>query len=229
MKMLDLLNESIALNNLGATLASAGDLHGAIDHIMTAAKRMHPVSKHIGMHSCCSSSSGLRGFEAPGGMRQDVHESADSLSIRFHSKSLSSAEDTFSFLQPIHIPVASQLPAACTLESAIIVFNMAILYHLQASASSLQRAAFLYDTAFNLVSALGHHTTAATIAMASLNNIAVILWATGEYAESREYLRGLCCFVHRLPSVANSTALEERRQFLLNTVFLRPPTRAGAA
>jgi hypothetical protein len=107
---------------------------------------------------------------------------------------------------------------------------MAIVYHLQASASSLHRAAYLYDTAFNLVSALGqHHTTAATVAMASLNNMGVILWAMGEYAGSRQYLLGLRYFVHKLPLVTNLALLEERRQFLLNTVFLRPPTRAGAA
>lgn len=228
--LLNLLNASIECNNLGVVLFNAGDLENALDSFMTAAKLMHPVSRQVQSSSATMdyenfASNDEPGFEIPNGIRKIVQESADSIAV--NGKQLGT-DNIFIRAEPMRLEPAYHLPASCTFESAVVVHNMGLVYHLQESEPCLHRAVFLYDMAFNLCCALMTEK-AATIAMSALNNAGQILHQFGEYGLSKKYLDTLRLFIARLPQAYDTRSMDERHQFLLNAVLLRAPTSAGAA
>ena len=225
--LLNLLNASIECNNLGVVLLHAGDLENALDSFMTAAKLMHPVSKQI---QSCSVDDDCEnfwepGFEIPQGIRRIVQESVTSIAI----KGKRPAVNAFVCAEPIHLELVSRLPEACILESAVVVHNMALAYHLQDSDQYLKRALALYDTVFNLSCSLNTDKLASTLAMSALNNAGQIYHALGEYHISRRYLDALRVYILKLPLPVDSHTVEVRQRFLLNAALLRPPTVASAA
>ena len=223
--LLNLLNASIECNNLGVVLLNAGDLENALDSFMTAAKLMHPVSKQVNTIDQVIASHGVEhSFEIPEGIRRVVQAST----VAAHGK-LPSHNNIFIRSEPIQLETAQRLPVDCTLESAAVVYNMALSYHLQGTFVCKQRAVFLYDMAFNLSSAHAVTPTATTIAMASLNNAGQIFHSVGDYVTSRKYLDTLRYYIIKLPLPSDSQTMEERHEFLLNAVLLRPPTTASAA
>ena len=228
-------------NNLGVVLLSGGEVEHALDSFMTAAKLLHPVSKQV-QSSCCNhhhmedcehADAGhphppvvpAQGFEIPEGIRRIVQQSADSII----TKGKQPADNIFVCAEPLRLDLAQRLPSDCTLESAVIVFNMALAYHLRGNTPSLHRAVFLYDMAFNLSCTHMANPQAAHVAMGSLNNAGQIHHTLGDYALSRKYLDTLRVYILKLPLAADSRTIEERHQFLLNAVLLRPPTMASAA
>lgn len=228
--LLNLLNASIECNNLGVILFNAGDLENALDSFMTAAKLMHPVSKQVQTSSTALNCDPYTineepGFEIPDGIRKIVQESADSIAANGKTPG---TDNIFIKAEPVRLETAQHLPESCTLESAAVVYNMGLVYHMQGTEACLHRAIFLYDMAFNL-SCPVMKEKAATVAMGSLNNAGQIFHQIGEYNISRRYLDTLRIFIMKLPHTLDSRSIEERHQFLLNAVLLRAPNLASAA
>lgn len=228
--LLNLLNASIECNNLGVVLLNAGDVENALDSFMTAAKLMHPVSKQVQSIAAVNrhqeSGAGPEpGFEIPDGIRRIVQQSAASIAI--HGKH--PTDNIFICAEALRLDLANHLPEDCTLESSVVVFNMALAYHLRGSTASLHRAVFLYDMAFNLSCAFMNNQMAVHVAMGSLNNAGQIYHTMGDYSTSRKYLDTLRVYIMKLPLTVDTRTMEERHQFLLNAVLLRPPTMASAA
>ena len=229
--LLNLLNASIECNNLGVVLLNAGDVENALDSFMTAAKLMHPVSKQV--QTIAALNNNLQdhtaapepGFEIPDGIRRIVQQSAASIAINGKHPT----DNIFISAEPLRLDIANGLPAECTLESAVVVFNMALAYHLRGSTPSLHRAVFLYDMAFNLSCSFMGSQTAVHVAMGALNNAGQVYHTLGEYTLSRKYLDTLRVYILKLPLAVDTRTMEERHQFLLNAVLLRAPTVAGAA
>jgi hypothetical protein len=177
---------------------------------------VHPVSKQIQTFETDQK------LEIPAGIRkvldsvsrQDRHPSPGNIFIR--SKA-------------VKLELANRLPVDCTLESAAVVYNMALCYHLKDTTISKQRAMVFYDMALNLCSSLATGQMAVTIVMGSLNNAGQILHSVGEYAASRKYMETLRQYIVKLPLPYDSQSMEERYECLLNAVLLRPPCTAGAA
>lgn len=224
--LLSLLNASIECNNLGVVLLNAGDVENALDSFMTAAKLMHPVSKQVQSFSIEQQySTSEPGFEIPDGIRRIVQESAGSVA----ANGTRPTDNIFISAEPIRLDLAQQLPYVCTFESAAVVYNMAIAYHLQGTTPFLHRAIFLFDMAFKLCCPLVDNPKAVTVSMGSLNNAGQIFHSFGEYPTSRRYLDTLRVYIIKLPIAVDPRSMEERHQFLLNAVLLRPPIMASAA
>lgn len=233
--LLNLLNASIECNNVGVVLLNAGDVDNALDSFMTAAKLMHPVSKQVQSippamdNNTCQESSAPAcpepGFEIPDGIRRVVQQSQDLINV----KGKQPTDNIFIRADPLRLDLAHRLPADCTLESAVVVLNMALAYHLRGSTPCLNRAVFLYGMAFNLSHALVTDQRAGRVAMSSLNNAGQIYHHMGEYTISRKYLDTLRVYILKLPLAVDTRTMEERHQFLLNAVLLRAPTMASAA
>jgi len=222
---LNLFNASIECNNLGVLLLNAGDVENALDSFMTAAKLMHPVSKQVQSIPAEQEISSEPGFEIPDGIRRIAQESANAIDVNGKRHN----ENVFVSADPVRLGLAQRLPDVCTFESAVVVYNMAIAYHMKGTIPCLHRAVSLFDMAFKLCSSLVDNPTAITVSMGSLNNAGQIYHSVGEYATSRRYLDALRVYIMKLPIAIDETTMKERHQFLLNAVLLRPPTRAGAA
>ena len=228
--LLDLMNASIECNNLGVVLLEAGDLDNALDSFLTAARLMHPVSKQVQRVSPSmeidNDGAGINsGFVIPAGIQRIVQESADLIDANGKHE----AHNIFISAKPVRIELAQQLPEACTLESAVVVYNMALCYHLRGSTECLDRAVCLYDMAFQLCATYVTNPSAATVAMGSLNNAGEIYHSFGHYQYSRRYLDTLRFYILKLPLAVDTHTMEERHKFLLNAVLLQPPMSASAA
>jgi len=222
---LNLFNASIECNNLGVVLLNAGDVENALDSFMTAAKLMHPVSKQVQSFSMGQRISSEPGFEIPDGIRRIAQESA--MSIIANGKRPN--ENIFVTADAVRLDLAQRLPDDCTFESAVVVYNMAIAYHMKGTIHCLHRAVSLFDMAFKLCCSLVDNPKAITVSMGSLNNAGQIYHSVGEYLASRRYLNTLRVYILKLPIAVDTTSMKERHQFLLNAVLLRPPTMASAA
>ena len=183
---------------------------------------MHPVSKQVQGAPVEQPTTSEPGFEMPDGIRRKVQESIVANGKR-------PSDNIFISANPVRLELAQRLPDVCTFESAVVVYNMAIAYHLQGTTPCLHRAVFLFDMAFKLCCSLVDNALAISVSMGSLNNAGQIYHSLGEYPTSRRYLDTLRVYVMKLPIAVDSTSMEERHQFLLNAVLLRPPTMASAA
>jgi len=142
------------------------------------------------------------------------------MSVPFKIDSLKSLPD-----EKQHRPLTS-----CTFESAVIVFNMGLVYRLSGTTTSLLRRAWsLFDMAFGLVFSTPAEDRVSKIGMACLNNAGEVQAALGNYRLCRQYLDALRTVVVSLPPPADAAATKERHELLLNVMLLGEPMAAGAA
>jgi hypothetical protein len=136
-----------------------------------------------------------------------------------------------------------QLPSEWThrvsLFCSVLVYNIALVYHLNAEDSVLescgQRALRLYEMAFSLVSPPGESSIATLVGsrltMYCLNNMAALNHDLTEWDMSAECMRRLSAIASYIQSTRGVDAglSGECQSFLLNAMVLKTPTRAPAA
>lgn len=160
------------------------------------------------------------------------------------------------------ITLLPQLPltsTTCACESAAILFNMALSYHLSSTYSvesiPLHNALTLYEMACSValrvesqheqlqqLLLLQSYTQQqqhqqqrqciSRVIMASLNNIGQVYHRLGKYKKARDYLDDLSHYVLNAGTTAPTlerTEILERREFLLNAMLLHEPRGAPAA
>jgi|UniRef100_A0A8J9T475 tetratricopeptide (TPR) repeat protein len=229
--LVESMNKAIECNNIGVDLLRAGRLDEAIETFKGAAEVMYPVSRVLQLSQAYV-------FRPTQSIQVDVRESEILKKARSRLSSLcqSAASSSklgcincFIYVDPKKIEPMVCDPASCTLESATVVYNMGLTYHLQGSAACLQKALCLFDMAFDLVSSADSYASSSEIAMAALNNAGEIHHAVGHYQLSRQYLNTLSAFILRLPNSECKKTRWERHQFLLNAMLLQEPRFAGAA
>lgn len=229
------MNDAINVNNIAIKLLKAGCLEDALVTFKAAAQLMYPVSQF---------------FQAQAGEKVSrpvpyrSHEDSEDL-IKAANDKLAllepacpprkklkmTTQDTFLSTEPFLIQQASKNPTSCTLESATIVFNMALAYNLSGSRPCVEKALSLFEMAFSLAFSMNDSgsSLAPKLAMASLNNAGNLHYSLGNYQASRQYLDTLSSFIIALPSTSSEESLRERHDLLLNAMLLQAPTIAGAA
>lgn len=231
------MNASIQCNNVGLTLLETGRLKDALETFKYAAQMLYPVSR------CMPSSRVTTIQELPMHLMTTFHTSHpqtmidlfQSIRERLSSNNQSTAQvdvtrgNCFVYAKPFQLEELKEVPCSCTLESAVIVYNMGLTYHLTGSFDGFQKSLMLYDLAFSLAYSSELSYLSSHVAMAALNNAGQIQHALGSYDISRIYLDSLSNYVLGLPPTEYESELSVRRQFLLNAVLLEPPITAAAA
>jgi hypothetical protein len=131
--------------------------------------------------------------------------------------------------------------------STIVIFNMAVVYHLKAlqdenhSYERLIKAQSLYKRCYHLLSHTGvakqctRNPLIDVMVMALLNNLAHSSYEVGSFCESKVYFDSLLQFAitvspfqyHDLPT--GIMVEQQKSSFLINIIILQPPKYAAAA
>lgn len=250
------MEAAIECNNNGAALLHEGRLEEALLSFKEAAKIMHPVSQYFHLVRINNDApsphiSSLQTFEQvkldddrlsfeAGRRRRDdkakpktttTSPPTGSNCARCCTRREMDKENNFILCEPICIDSLHDVPTSCTVESAIIVFNMGLVYRLQGpNESLLTRAWSLFDMAFSLIYSIPSvEARTSRIGMACLNNAGEAQHCLGNYELSRRYLDTLYAIVVSLPPPNDDDTFKERHQLLLNVMLLREPKVAGAA
>ena len=122
----------------------------------------------------------------------------------------------------------------CTIESAAVLLNMALTYHINSQkpncmTDALQGAITLYDMAYGLSLRVHEDSRSNHIILTALNNLGQIYFEIGEYAKSQLYFDDLSTYVMFLGPSGESTADNGRRECILNAMVLRNPNTSAAA
>ena len=138
-------------------------------------------------------------------------------------------------------PIVMSLPDGqndsvhCTIESAAVLLNMALVYHISSQRPNCMKdarqcAITLYDMAYGLGLRIHEDTRSSHIILTALNNLGQIYFEIGEYTKSQLYFDDLSTFVTFLgPSGDGTTAERGRQECLLNAMVLRNPNTSAAA
>lgn len=229
------MNTAIECNNVGVALLSRGSLREALDTFKLAAQIMYPVSQYFQATNAAGATISPATTRPPP-PNKDLNATVQEAKLKLMmaqdhepEKGCNKKEDCFICTDPILLSRVEGYTESCTIESAIIVFNMGLTYHINGSLSCIQKALCLFDMSFSLAYSMNHLPLAPKIAMASLNNAGHIHHNLGSYQLSRQYLDTLSSYVLALPSTSSQEALRERHHFLLNAMLLNEPKIAGAA
>ncbi|KAI2499941.1 hypothetical protein MHU86_14562 [Fragilaria crotonensis] len=122
----------------------------------------------------------------------------------------------------------------CTIESAAILMNMALTYHIDSQKpnsmkDALHSAMTLYDMAYGLSLRVHEDPRSSHIILTSLNNLGQIHFETGDYTKSELYFNDLSTYVMFLGPAEESNAERGRRECILNAMVLRNPNTSAAA
>ena len=141
--------------------------------------------------------------------------------------------NTFLCSVPIFLSVMN-CSGGYTQESAVVLYNMALTYHLNAiSANSiskaLQNAMILFEMASNLSLQVDTSEQTSQIIMSSLNNLGLLHHEQGNYSRSHQYFEDLSVYISSLRTPTDRFVATERRAFLLNAMVLRNEAKGAAA
>jgi hypothetical protein len=242
------MNAAIECNNIGVALLQAGRLREALDTFKVAAQVMFPVSQYFQASPTMREAFQRSVLPVAPALQpeptttypiisdgQDMVEQAKAIlslvgdAFGTVTKKDSATDNCYIWTEPLVIDLVRDSPTTCTMESAIIVYNMGLTYHLEGYMTCLEKALCLFDMSFNLALSMPSDVRSSKIVMASLNNAAQILHSLGTYQLSRQFLDTLTTYIMSLPPTSCQESLRERHQFLLNAMLLHEPGIAGAA
>jgi tetratricopeptide (TPR) repeat protein len=144
-------------------------------------------------------------------------------------------ENSFLHLHPI-IMISSNEPAsACTLESASVLLNMALSYHVKSiqdipSKDVVYNAIHLYEMAFSLASQGEDAFRSSEVILTSLNNMGMIRLELGEFEAARQCFNHLLSYGKLISRLNNLPYKDHLNVCMLNAiVLLEAHCCAGAA
>jgi hypothetical protein len=214
---MSLFEQATQLNNEGVTALLKGESQAAIDamsksiRLMTQELSKPSEDRKSDCTTAASEQEEARSVEIP---------ETDSF-------------ETIVFNQAIIIPSdgGEQSGIDVHVYSAAVIFNLALVHHLQASKGDIAcmaKAEKLYATVLKLVDDRAcHMRVAVLVKLASMNNLSQIRYAKGEYEHAREGLNQLSSFLRR----TNQALFEEPQVqgLLMNALLLKAPKVAPAA
>jgi hypothetical protein len=131
----------------------------------------------------------------------------------------------------IRMHCSNETVTTYTVESAMILTNMALCFHATGkesdfSVESMRNALILYEMAYNLGIQSSHDPRSHQIILTSLNNLGQIHNEIGNYETSELYLEDLSSYCSHLKGLT----VKELHGYVLNSLVLRNPNKcAGAA
>jgi hypothetical protein len=234
------MNAAIECNNIGVTLLKAGLLCESLDTFKAAAQLMYPISESF-EHSLIQGGTivispalspepaACQNLKNQSEIMVKMAKSRTFLINESNGSKQVMSANFFVYADPFTIDLVQSTPSSCTVESAIIVYNMGLTNHLCGSLPCLEKALCLFDMAFSLAFSVEHDPRSPMIAMTSLNNAGQIHHSLSNYVISRQYLDTLSSYLLSLPSTSDAARIKERQYFLLNAMMLQEPKIAGAA
>jgi tetratricopeptide (TPR) repeat protein len=125
------------------------------------------------------------------------------------------------------------------IKSAVVLFNVALTYHLFSlevpgqMEHNRHKAHQLYNMSYQIASVLHlqgrPEVSLCRLLTALLNNLGKLAHDAGQYKASRSYFAALSGLLNCLPESENAMVVEERRGLLLNSFILDQPWTAAAA
>ena len=211
------MNVAINHNNLGVSFLQKGRREEAMLELKKAAQLMYKTTQELKEKALTGS--------------QQCHLSDQ------HEAHLCSVVTTNSFIRstPLLMSYSEGQASSCTVESAIVLMNMALCYHLDSTEAksmpdAMQNALTLYQMAYGLgVQARGDER-AFNLILTSLNNMGQLHHEMGDFEKSRLYLEDLSTYITFVNQRGSGHLIEDRHEFMLNAMVLRNPNScAGAA
>lgn len=258
-KFFKMLPAVAQLNNLGVTFLDAGDLHQALDLFRDAL--MHTVGdvqptdhEMVPPPVAARPISGKPQDDTASPIKQSVDQESNLIPS---SASAQFAWDAISASQFVHARGINVIasPTAYSPDvfvnsavvSSIIIFNLAVVYHLKGlkecgnRSARLSKARLLYDKSDLLLKDAGVQLSSTgnpvidMLSMALFNNLAQVSFELGSYDESRRCFENLILFsLTVVPSRYDDSYIgslldQEKSNFLLNAIILHAPKLAPAA
>jgi tetratricopeptide (TPR) repeat protein len=244
------------LNNLGVAFLDAGDLRKALDLLRDALMHtvgdMQPTEHEMAPPVAARLVPGKLQDDNTSPIKQDMDESnhIPSSSARFAWDAPSASQ--FVHARGINViasPTAysPDVLVNSTVVSSIIIFNLAVVYHLKGLEecgdrnARLSKAMLLYNKSDLLLKDAGVPLSSTgnpvidMLSMALFNNLAQASFELGSYDESRRYFDNLILFsLTVVPSRYDDAYIgslldQEKSNFLLNAIILHAPKLAPAA
>ena len=216
------MNIAIDHNNEGIIFLEKGQNDKALLEFKKAAQLMYSITQELKNNRKTGS---------------ETQQQPKSLTLCTSSKNPIATENSFIRSTPI-LMAGSQEPTdscQCTIESATVLLNMALTYHIDSLTpncmkGATQSAIALYDMSYSLGLQVNEDTRSHHIILTALNNLGQLYYELGDYNKSRLYLEDLSTYVMFLGPGEEENAVRDRHEFLLNAMVLRNPnTSAGAA
>ena len=233
------VNAAIECNNVGVSLLGMGLIVESLDAFQGAAQILFPVSQSFQTAPTSPVEAAIQQMPPLlGTMKEDddnttVQHVKATLSLAEESavpkKKDLAADDSFMCVDPLTLAFLEGEPTSCTMESAVILMNMGLAYHLYGSEPYLIQALSLYDMAFYISHLLVDDLRSEKVAMASLNNAAHIQHSLGNNLCSTHYLNVLQVYIRSLPETSDQMKMKARHRFMLNAMLLQEPKTARAA
>ena len=233
------LHVAIEFNNIGVSLVENGRLAEGVEVFRAAAELLYfstqSTKKQSLMSESTASDEDEKVLAVKAKLQHIVEETASEKStiVTHHQEN----HDCFLYRTaiPLPPPTYGQPTTTCAAESATVLFNMALAYHLGSASLSptcpaLHNACKLCDMACSVASKVSNGPTLQLVVCGALNNMGHLHHQLGHYEASREYLDDLSDYIVSVGTDACDKASKiEKRQFLLNALLLHRPRGAPAA
>lgn len=144
------------------------------------------------------------------------------------------AGDAFICSTPL-VMVSSEKPASsCSIESASILLNMALCYHLNSMRPNpleggIKNAVDLYQMAYGLAIQAHVDKRSQKIIMTSLNNLSQIKYDRGEFEAASVYLNDLSMYINYLGNKVHRSYVGDLHECMLNAMILKNQYHNAAA
>jgi tetratricopeptide (TPR) repeat protein len=214
---MSLFQEASQLNNQGVVALIQGDDDFAIESMTKAIKLMKKelAKPATALTDFTSSEDGpeLRTVEIP-----DMESSDENYEV---------------FNQAIHVPCNSRDESDLDIHvySAAVIFNLALAHHrkgMNGNEVYRVKALRLYSMVLQIIDdSLISFQTAATVKLATINNLAQIQVSRGNYEDAEEVLKHLYGVLHA--ATESVLASPQVQGLLMNVLMFRAPSVAAAA
>ena len=208
-------------NNEGILLLEKGMHERALSEFKAAAELMYNITQE---------------FKTMRLIGDDADTRFESLTVCSKSQHPVVTGNSFIRSNPILMSISQEPNGAvpCTIESATILLNMALTYHIDSQnpncmKDALQNAITLYDMAYSLGLQIHEDSRTNQIILTALNNLGLIYYELGDYSKSTLYIEDLSTFLTFLNPEGEAENMNDLQDFILNALVLRNPNRSAAA
>jgi tetratricopeptide (TPR) repeat protein len=232
-----MISQAADYNHTGIQLLSQGNLMQALEMFKEATQLLKNAARENGIQRCQENSSVTVTRPCQCSSDQESTQDSNGPSHPPHSAPACPRVDIdgcFMVCSPLEIVSSDNLRVSSA--AAIVVFNMALTYHLLPVIScqrlSARRYALsLYEMSYNLALADIESEVCSRLTMVTLLNMALIQKELGDSQEAEQCLVDLSEYITALEAESASEEVSsQRNEFLLKaTLLLRSPHGAAAA
>jgi hypothetical protein len=212
------MNSAVDYNNQGIEYLAMGLHHLALKSFKLAAQMMYSTTQILSRTT----------------IKLQNNNSNEIRPIDQNYKVISTS-NAFIRCTPVFLHHTSKPTTSCTIESATILLNMALCYHLNSISpypfpDAMSNALALYEMAYTLSTQCHYDNRRYHIILISLNNLGQLTHDVGDFETSKRYFDELSSRVILLGSSDVANTIGKRQEFVLNALVLQNPSRcAGAA